>query len=698
MPSLSSRMSRGSESTTASGPSLSSRMSRDSESTTASGPSLSTHSMDIDTQLTPLPETRKRSRNFDSDEEEPQAQRARNNDSNSIQNIESEMAIDTPARNVMTPPRRMHPRVRSGRRMISRQEQEQISSTFANIGAPAAAPTPTPTPTPTTNPTPNPNPTQSAPLSSLPRADHTVQASTTLQSPVSTSQSRSYEEISDYDADTSEDERPAKRRRRDCQNAVNTPAVPIEDWNAEVVAPPASNEAAVVEHRVSETALSPIPGVLLAIEAPPNQIASTRRDTPYIDLTLENSSDEEDAAALLTVPRLPSVAQAPSVRNTRPNAKPTSVDLTFDDSSDEGERTATMSQAYIGDRIVLVEEKRLEPFLPEPTTRFRNLLEDARTQRLHCLDKWASLEHKDDGKFSRQLAILGTSGNVYMVIIEKKPECDCYEGIRDILCVHIVFILTQFLNLPAPLRYQTTFLEAELRCMMGDEIDWMGPVSTDKFCTRKSVEEQETCSICLENLIDHDSTAWCRGQCGKNFHKKCIWIWAETNFQDGQPDITCGNCRAPWIWVGHELSFLIETAWNLQYGIDYKEAGYRSLSELLDRDVGEEGYFNVAEFVGIDETMEDDAEARGSYQRVVNSWRLEMAGRSTTLLEEVGNFIYRYHPTVYDGVDDRFSDESSDGNSPRAMEFVKFVEMNVGRVLQGLQAIDSEVFRDLHLL
>ncbi|TGO35022.1 hypothetical protein BHYA_0173g00160 [Botrytis hyacinthi] len=673
-------------------PSLSSRMSRSSDSTTASGPYSSTPSMDIDIQLTPLPETRKRSRNLDSDsdEEEPQAQRARYDGSNSIQNIESEMAIDTPARNVMAPPRSMHPRVRSGRRTMSRQEQEQISSTFANIGAPAL--------TPASTPNPNPNHTQPAPVSSLPRASHTAQASTTRQSSEATSQSRLYEEISDYDADTHEDERPPKRRRVERQNSVHTPAVPIEDRNVEVVAPPASNEASVVEHQGSETASSLVSGVLLAIEAPSNQIASTRRDAPYIDLTLEDSSDEEEDDTVL--PPAPSVfpaVQAPSVRNIQPNAKPKFVDLTFDDSSHKRERTATMSQAYIGDRIVLVQEKRLEPFLPEPTTRFQNLLEDARTQELQCLDKWASPEHKDDVEFSRQLAVLGTSGNVYMVIIEKKPECNCYEGIRDILCVHIVFILTQFLNLPAPLRHQTAFLEAELRCMMGDEIDWMSPVSTDKFCTQKSVEEQETCSICLENLTGHEPIAWCRGQCGKNFHLQCIWTWAETNFQDGQPDITCGNCRTPWIWVGRELSFLIETAWNLQYDISYKEAGYRTLSELLKRDVSKEGYFNVAELVGIDETMEDDAEARRSYQQLVDRWRLEMARRPTTLLEEVGNFIYRYHTEVYDDVDD----ESNDSNSPRAiraLELVKYVEMNVGRVLQGFPAIDSEVFRDLHLL
>ncbi|TGO67992.1 hypothetical protein BOTNAR_0032g00370 [Botryotinia narcissicola] len=539
--------------------------------------------MDIDTQLGPLPEIRKRSRNLDSDsdEEEPQAQRARNDNPNSIPTFESEMAIDTPARNVMVPPRRMHPRVRFGRRMMSRQKQEQISSTFANIGAA--------TPTPNSNL--NPNPTQLAPVSSLPRVNRIVQASTTRQSPASTSQSRLYEEISDYDADTHENKRPPKRRRDERQNSVHTPDVPTEDWNGGIV---------------SETTSSPISGALLAIETPPNQIASTRIDTPYIDLTLEDLSDEEEDAVLPAARSVLPTVQAPSVLNNQPHAKPTFVDLTFDDSSDDGERTTTMSQAYIGDKIVLVEEKSLEPFLPKPTTRFRNLLEDARTQKLHRLNKWHSPEHKYDVEFSRQLAVLGTSGNVYMAIIKKKPECNCYEGIEDILCVHIVF--------------------------------------------------------------------------------------------DGQLDITCGNCRAPWVWVGRELSFFIETAWNLQYDIDYKEAGYRSLSELLKSEVSEEGYFNVAELVGIAKTMEDDAEAHRSYQRVVHRWRLEMAGRSTTLLEEMGNFIYRYHPTVYDGVDDGFSDESNDGNSPRAMELGKYVEMNVGRVLQGLRAIDSEVFRDLHLL
>lgn len=410
-------------------PSLSSRMSRSSESTTASGPSLSTPSMDIDTQLAPLPETRKRSRNLDSDsdEEEPQAQRARNDGSNLIQNIDSEMTIDMPAQNLMAPPRSMHSRIRSGRRNMSRQEQEQISSTFANIGAPALTSTP--------------NPTQSAPVSSPPRASHTVQASTTLQSPESTSQSRLYEEISGYDADTHEDKRPPKRRRGERQHSVHTPADPIEDRNTEVFAPPTSNEASVAEHQASETASLPVSGVLLTIEAPSNQIVPTRRDTKYIDLTLEDSSDEEENDTVL--PPAPSVlptVQAPSVRNIQPNAKPTFVDFTSDDSSDEGEHTATMSQAYIGDRIVLVEEKRLEPFLPEPTNRFKNLLEDARRQKLQCLDKWASREFKDDVEFSRQLAVLGTSGNVYMVVIEKRPECNCYEGLRDILCVHIVFV------------------------------------------------------------------------------------------------------------------------------------------------------------------------------------------------------------------------------------------------------------------
>ncbi|KAF7939747.1 hypothetical protein EAE99_001552 [Botrytis elliptica] len=668
-------------------------MSRSSESTTASDPSLSTPSMDIDTQLAPLPENRKRSRNLDldSDNEEPRAQRVRVGDSESIENVDSEMAIDTPAQNVTAPPRSRQSRIRFGRHAMSRQEQEQISSTFANIGAPA--------PTPTSNP----NITQSAPVSSPSRANHIVQASAIHQSHESTSQRRSYEDTSGYDADISGDERPRKvRRRSERQNSVHTPAVPIENRNAEAAASPTSNETSAVENQGSETTSSPVSSVLLAIEAPSNQIALTPGDTPYIDLTLEDSSDEEEGdAALSPAPSvLPAVAALP-VQNSQPNANHKFVDLTFEDSSDEKEGAATMSQAYIGDRIVLVEEKRLEPFLSEPTIRFQYLLEDARTQKLHCLQEWACVGFKDDVQFLRHLAVLGTSGNVYTVILKKKPSCNCYEGNRGIYCVHIVFILTKFLHLPAPLRHQSAFLEAELRCMVGDDVDWMGPVPTGKFCPPKSIEEQGTCSICLENLEGNASMTWCMGQCGQNFHLQCIWTWADTNFMDGQPDITCGHCRAPWVWLGYQLTAFIEGAWNWRFGISEDDAEYCSLSELLDRDVSKDGYFNVAELLGDYETEEDDAEAHQSYQRVVDKWRAEMVTRPTTLTEEVNAFVERYHSEVYDDVYDEYLKRSNEGYSPsaiRALETEEIVETNVRRVLQGFPTIDSEFCRDLHLL
>ncbi|TGO27985.1 hypothetical protein BPAE_0034g00650 [Botrytis paeoniae] len=473
-------------------PSLLSRMSRNSNSTAVSGSSPSTPSMDMNTQLAPLPETRKRSRNLDlnldSDNEEP------------------------PARNVMAPPRSRQSRIRSGRHTMSRQEQEQISSTFATIGAP------------------NPAAAQSTPTSSRSRANHAVQASTTHRSHESTSQRRS-------------------RRRGARHNSVHAPAVPIENRNSESVVPPASNEASVIENQGPETASSAVSSVVLAIEALSNQIALTRRDTPYIALTLGDSSDEEgNDAALPPAPSVFPAVAAPPVQNSKPNADRKFFDLTFEDSSDEEESAATMTQAYIGDRIVLVEEKRLEPFLPEPTIKFQRLLEDARTQKLHCLDKWYSVGY----------AVLGISGNVYTVIIEGS-----------------------------------------------------------------------------------------------------------------------------------------------QFAIVMKAEEIYSAFTLSLRDVSREGYFNVAELLGIDKTVEGDAEARQSYQREVDRWRVEMVRRPTTLLEEVCDFIVRYHPEVYSDVGDVFCDESNDDNSPRAirvLETMEIVEMNVERILQGLPTIDSEFTRDLHLL
>ncbi|KAF7946397.1 hypothetical protein EAE96_009395 [Botrytis aclada] len=356
-----------------------------------------------------------------------------------------------------------------------------------------------------------------------------------------------------------------------------------------------------------------------------------------------------------------------------------------------------MSQVYIGDRIVMVEEKRLEPFLPEPTAEFRRLLEDAQTQKLHCLEKYYVEGFEDHVEFKRKFDVLGTSGNVYFVTIGKKPSCNCFDGRSDILCVHIVFILTQFLNLPAPLRHQSAFLEAELRGMMGYEIDWMAPLSTDKFCTRKSVEEQEICPICCESLEGSGTITWCRGQCGKNFHLDCIWNWAQTNFDSEQPDLTCPNCRAPWVWIDCQLREFIEEMSNWKLGIRYKEAGYRFWNELTSRDVSKEGYFNVAELLGIDRTVEDDAEVheilRRSWQRDVDRWRVKMATRPTILSEGVNNFLEFYYPELMDYLRNKLFSESNDFNSPRAnrtRNAMDVTEMNVRRALLGFPVIETD--------
>ncbi|KAK6604788.1 SWIM zinc finger protein [Botrytis cinerea] len=627
-------------------PSLSSRMSHSSDSTALSGTSSPTPSMDMDTQLAPLSATRKRSRNLneDSDEEEPQARRARAGDSNSNEN----------RKNLMATPRSRQSGIFNGRNTISRQEQEQIPSTFAKIGGPAQAQT------------------ESTLVSPLSRADQTIQPSTTHQAHGSTSQQRSYEENFDYDADISGDERPSNIRRRGTrQDSTRTPAVHNETRAPDTASPPASNEASVVENRGSRADLLPVSNLLLGIEGPSSQIASTRGGTIYIDLTLEDSSDEEHGHNLSPASSVLPVAEAPSIQDIQPNGDATFFDLTLEDSSDEEEGAATMSQAYIGDRIVLVEEERLEPFLPEPTAKFQRLLELARTQKLHCLDKWGAIELEDDVEFHRELAVLGTSGNVYMVCIKKKPDCNCPDGRKDMLCVHLVFILTQFLNLSAPLRHQSTFLEAELKCMMGDERCWMGPLSSDKFC----IQKRRTPHVVQRPV-------W--GECPSAVRLEL----AQANYEDEQPDITCVNCRAPWIWVGRQLVSYIEGMWNAQFGIAYNEAGYRTLSDLLRRNLSIDGYFNVANLLGIDKTVKDDAEVRQSQrlQRDFDRWRSEMARRPNLLREEVDAFIERYFPQVAEN----FRNNPNDG-SPEAtnvVETMRDVRINVRRSLQyGYQSL-----------
>jgi hypothetical protein len=94
--------------------------------------------------------------------------------------------------------------------------------------------------------------------------------------------------------------------------------------------------------------------------------------------------------------------------------------------------------------------------------------------------------------------------------------------------------------------------------------------------SRRPIEEEEHCGICLETLLDnlrHDDTddgydnedensassiedeegeeaavdiVWCKARCGNNFHSECLYQWIDSCHANGRIP-TCPTCRARWV-------------------------------------------------------------------------------------------------------------------------------------------------------
>jgi hypothetical protein len=185
-----------------------------------------------------------------------------------------------------------------------------------------------------------------------------------------------------------------------------------------------------------------------------------------------------------------------------------------------------------------------------------------------------------------EVAILGSTGNVYHVMINEQPLCDCPDFNGGMYssggyCKHILFSLIRVLKLPRyhPLLLKRTYTTSDIadifsrvritatvstdaatsdevrrayRQMLGipgEGTDACSSVpATEDESTRKPMEEDAECTICYEEFSEtpNEATTWCRAQCGNNFHLECFNKWKNSAAQRHEP--TCPLCRAVWQW------------------------------------------------------------------------------------------------------------------------------------------------------
>eukprot|EP00565_Helicotheca_tamesis_P005544 CAMPEP_0185741280 /NCGR_PEP_ID=MMETSP1171-20130828/38874_1 /TAXON_ID=374046 /ORGANISM="Helicotheca tamensis, Strain CCMP826" /LENGTH=293 /DNA_ID=CAMNT_0028413239 /DNA_START=14 /DNA_END=892 /DNA_ORIENTATION=- len=215
-------------------------------------------------------------------------------------------------------------------------------------------------------------------------------------------------------------------------------------------------------------------------------------------------------------------------------------------------------------------EKRLKRFRSNATIKIQERIERAASQKMFLVQTSPVTACPSYGGASVTLAVLGSTGNVYDVVLCKVPSCTCPDHAKGNLCKHILFVMLKVVGLEqsSQLVFQAAFLEEELKeivglleqrrsrlgmCVVakkavreqyaklagGDD----GEASTSKV-ERKSMDTE--CLICYDPLgSDESALTFCKGTCGTNFHSDCMRRW--TSRCSGEP--TCPACRQPWLDV-----------------------------------------------------------------------------------------------------------------------------------------------------
>ncbi|KAK2753920.1 hypothetical protein FQN54_007279 [Arachnomyces sp. PD_36] len=220
-------------------------------------------------------------------------------------------------------------------------------------------------------------------------------------------------------------------------------------------------------------------------------------------------------------------------------------------------------------------ERRSRKFRDHPPQTFLLKLERARTQRMFVVGRTRS---GTDNAPEERVEIVGTTGNIYTIVIGKEPSCSCPDAKKGNQCKHIVYVLCNVLKAPEHLQYQLAFLSSELN----DILSHAPPNPKDSTSAeeedgkRKKVEGD--CPICfMEFEPETEEIVWCRAACGNNIHKTCFEQWAASSRKSGD-QVKCVYCRSRWEQDHGPMTEVLKSGW-----------------------VNEEGYYNVGEELGLPE-------------------------------------------------------------------------------------------------
>lgn len=225
-------------------------------------------------------------------------------------------------------------------------------------------------------------------------------------------------------------------------------------------------------------------------------------------------------------------------------------------------------------------EKRLSRFRAQPSKDIVARIERALSQRLFLVGRQVSPQ-------LQSFAVLGSTGNVYDVVISQTPSCTCPDHAKGNLCKHILFVFLRVLRLSRdnPLVWQTALLASEVHDILRDapamsgaenffasaavrstysqvsgvKSEGLSPAAETSGVVRKPFEGMP-CPICFEDMHEAagsgacakaEETVWCKATCGQSLHALC-WRQYARHKESGAnwTPVTCPYCRSPWQMLG----------------------------------------------------------------------------------------------------------------------------------------------------
>ncbi|KAI0362357.1 hypothetical protein OH77DRAFT_1515614 [Trametes cingulata] len=217
------------------------------------------------------------------------------------------------------------------------------------------------------------------------------------------------------------------------------------------------------------------------------------------------------------------------------------------------------------------QRKAKDPNAPVPEKRgaiFKKACPQNIIERVHRVERqrFFMIERKREGNELREeFSVLGSTGNVYTVTIDKKPSCTCPDAMKGNHCKHILFIFLKVLQVTqkSGYWYQKALLTSELEDIFANAPRSPAAIAHERIrnayakATGKAVApgsekggkkrlpaEDDDCPICYENMhnVAEKLLTFCE-ECGNGLHKECFQQWAKA----AKAGVTCVFCRAAWV-------------------------------------------------------------------------------------------------------------------------------------------------------